>query len=350
MRSGISFPIYFALGHFTPQIWGDAIAYNLAYLQPRQLHTDSRVLPIFDIDSRLYFNHYLQIGSRSFIQTLEPHFFYLYVPYQNQDRLPNFDTVLLPFSFEQLFTVNQYTGDDRLQNANQVTFTLTSNLLDANSGHTLLSTNIGFIYYIENQRVCPTDRCCMLPDYHFSAIAGELMLRPVLHWSLSGSLAWDPYLEQTNNTSVTLMYQNLGKYIGISCFCSTKNNHITLSPITPSDNLFKQNIGQFILSTTWSIFRKWSTTGYWDYNVSQNHVDNYSIGVQYDTCCWTLSFITRRSYTGSTLRVKGSLQNVYDTAYFVQLQLKGLSNFSTSPVSTSRASNVTNNELFNYER
>ena len=80
--------------------------------------------------------------------------------------IPNFDTSLLPFSFEQLFSLNQYTGDDRLQNANQVTFALTSNLLDANSGDALLSANIGFIYYIENQRVCLTDGCT-LPNYHF---------------------------------------------------------------------------------------------------------------------------------------------------------------------------------------
>ena len=351
VRSGVSFPVYFALGHFIPQIWGDAIGYNLAHLQPGQLHTASRVLPIFDIDSQLYFDHYLQIRSRSFIQTLEPHFFYLYVPYQNQDRLPNFDTVLLPFSFEQLFAINQYTGDDRLQNANQITVTLTSNLLDVNSGDTLLSTNIGFIYYIENQRVCLTDGCCTLPNYHFSAIAGRLIFRPVLHWSLSGSLAWDPYLEQKNNTSLALTYQNWRKYVGVSyVFVRQKHNYVALNPITYPGNLFKKNIGQFILSTTWPIFRKWNVTSYWDYNVSQDHIDNYSIGVQYDTCCWTLSFITRHSYTGSTLNIKSNLQSVYDTAYFIQLQLKGLGNFGTLPISTSGVSNVINNRFFDYAR
>ena len=351
MRSSVSFPIYFASGHFIPQIWGDAIAYNLAYLQQGQLHTASRILPIFDIDSGLYFDHYLQIGSRSFIQTLKPHFLYLYVPYQNQDRLPNFDTVLLPFSFEELFALNQYTGDDRFQNANQVTFALTSNLLDANSGDALLSANIGFIYYIENQRVYLTDGC-PLPSYHFSPIIGELTFHLVPQLSLSGSLAWDPYLEQAHNTSVTLTYQSGGKYIGARyVFIRQNNNPIALSPVAPPGNLLRQNIAQFTLSTTWPIFRKWSATNYWDYNITQDHIDNYSIGVQYDTCCWTLSVVTRRSYTGSTLSANGSLHNVYDTAYFVQFQLKGLGDFGTPPpISTSSVFNVSNSRLFDCAR
>ena len=352
IRSGVSFPVYFTSGHFIPKVYGDAIAYSLAHLRPGQLRTASRVLPIFNIDSRLYLDHYLQIGSRSFIQTLEPRFFYLYVPYQNQDRLPNFDTILLPFSFEQLFAVNQYTGDDRLQNTNKVAFALTSNLLDANSGDNLMSANIGFIYYIENQRVCLTGGC-MLPNYRFSPVVGELVFHPVPRWSLSGSLAWDPYLEQTNNTCITLTYQNWGKHIDASyIFIRQNNSSIALSPILPPSNLSKQNIGQFTLSMTWPIVRKWSATGYWDYNVSQDHTDNYSIGVQYDTCCWTLSFVTRRSYRGkeSILSNNGSFQNVYDTAYFVQLELKGLGDFGTPLISTTSMSNVINNGPFGYAR
>ncbi|MFW0073070.1 MAG: LPS-assembly protein LptD [Coxiella-like endosymbiont] len=347
MRSGVSFPIYFALGHFIPQIWWDAIGYNLTHLQPGQLHTASRVLPIFDIDSRLYFNNYLKIGSHSFIQTLEPRFFYLYVPYQNQERLPNFDTVLLPFSFEQLFAVNQYTGDDRIQNANQVTFTLTSNLLDTNSGDAILSANTGFIYYIKNQRVC-LDKCCTLPKkYYFSDIVAKLVFRPILHWSLSGSLAWDPYLGKTNNTSVTLTYQNWGKYIGVSyVFVGQKRNYITLTPAIPQGNLFKQNIGQFIFSAAWSVFKRWNTTSYWNYNIGQDHIDNYSIGVQYDTCCWALSFITQRSYIGSRLGIKSNLQNVYDTNCFIQFRLKGLGDFGASSISSSGIYNMINNRPF----
>ena len=351
-RSGVSFPIYFSLGHFIPQIWWDAIGYNLTHLQPGQLHTASRALPIFDIDSRLYLNHYLQIGSRSFIQTLEPRFFYLYVPYKNQEKLPNFDTTLLPFSFEQLFDVNQYTGDDRLQNANQVVFALTSNLLDTKSGNTILTTNAGFIYYIENQRVC-LDRCCMLAKkYHFSAIAAKLTLCPVLHWSLSGNLAWDPYLGRMSNTSITLTYQNWGKYIGVNyVFFRQKNSYITLTPTLPQSNLFKRNIGQFIFSTVWPVFKRLSVSSCWNYNISQDHIDNYSIGVQYHTCCWTLSFVTRRSYISSILSVKSSLQNVYDTAYLVQLQLKGLGNFDTPSMSTGNVLyNVINNGLFDCAR
>ena len=39
----------------------------------------------------------------SFIQTLEPRLYYLYVPFRDQSRLPNFTTAEMDFTFTQLF-------------------------------------------------------------------------------------------------------------------------------------------------------------------------------------------------------------------------------------------------------
>ncbi|ACJ21128.1 LPS-assembly protein LptD [Coxiella burnetii] len=348
MRPGISFPFYFASGYIIPQLWADATAYNITHFQPGQAHTSSRLLPIFDIDSGLYFDRNFHLGHRSFIQTLEPRFFYLYVPYQNQDRFPNFDTVLLPFSFEQLFALNQFTDNDRLQNANQASFALTSRVLDAQNGSPILTANVGFIYYLENQRVCLTPGCTP-SNYHYSPIIGELTFYPFPYWSFTGSLAWDPNLGQTNNTSVELAYNNGGKKADIRYLFVHGNEDSIVTPTTliVPGNAYSQNTNHVISSGAWPLLKKWNAVGYWDYNITERRTDVYSIGVQYNTCCWALSFSIRRTYAGLKVDPNGALQRQYDTAYGFELQLKGLGNLGTAPISTVTVLDAMNNGVSN---
>ena len=332
VRPGVSFPIYFSSGYMISQLWADATHYNIMHFQRGQTHTASRLLPIFGIDSGLFFDRTFYFWDRTFIQTLEPRFFYLYVPYQHQDRFPNFDTVLLPFSFEQLFGLNQFTGNDRLQNANQASVAITSQITDAKNGNPILIANIGFIYYIENQRVFLKSNCAP-PNYHFSPIIGELIFFPAPHWFLTSSLALDPNLVQTNNISVQLDYNNERKKVGIHYVFVHWNEDSIVKPTTiiASVNTYSQNINQLILTSFWPLLKKYGTTGYWDYNVTQHRTDIYSIGIQYDSCCWALSFSIRRAYAGLVPDPNGSCKKQYDTTFGFKLQLKGLAAFGTTP-------------------
>ena len=56
--------------------------------------------------------------------------YYVYIPYRDQIRLPNFDSSDMDFNFAQLFTDNQFAGSDRINNANQLTAALTSGVLE----------------------------------------------------------------------------------------------------------------------------------------------------------------------------------------------------------------------------
>ena len=325
-RSGVSFPMYFSSSYFIPQIWADATVYNIIYFRSRQMCVLSRLLPILDVDSGFYLDRSFHLGYREFVQTLESRFFYLYVPYQNQDRLPNFDTVLLPFSFEELFALNQFTGDDRLQNANQASFALISQILDSQNSSTILTINIGFIYYLENQKV-HFESSYIHPNYHFSPIISELILYPISNWLLTGSLAWDPNTKETNNTSVHLDYNNEGKKIGI-CYIfvhENENSIVVPNSVILSDKVYgNQNTNQLALMGAWSLFKQWSTTGYWDYNITKNRTDLYSIGVQYNACCWTIRFSIRHTYEGFIPYPTGSLYKKYDTTFGLEFHLKGL--------------------------
>jgi LPS-assembly protein len=343
LRPGLSFPVNFASAYFMPQIWADMTAYNVEHLQPGQTSSADRTLPIADIDTGLYFDRDFLVRGNEYIQTLEPRIFYLFVPFQNQNALPNFDTVLLPFSFEQLFSLNGFTGDDRLQNANQISWALTSRILNAETGASVLTANIGGIYYFALPRVClSTD--CNVPVYQFSPIVGELIYSPGNPWSISSSVAWDPNTQQTNNAAANINYNRNGEgtHIASLGYLFVKGNGASIVPgfISQNNSIYSNNTNQITASIAWPIVKEWSLLGFWDYNITFSRTDTYFGGLQYDTCCWSFRFVTQRSFIGYVTNTNGNIQNSYDSSYYVQLQLKGLGDFGTANTDTLLAGSI----------
>ena len=111
------------------------------------------MLPITSVDSGLVFERDASFFGRSYVQTLEPRAYYVYIPHRRQDQIPAFDTAIDDFNFSQLFTENRYLGSDRIGDANQITLAATTRLLDPVSGEERFRAAIGQRYYFENQRV-----------------------------------------------------------------------------------------------------------------------------------------------------------------------------------------------------
>ena len=77
---------------------------------------------------KLYFEKY--IGDKYY--TLEPEAYLLYVPVGNQDENPIFDTGLKALKYS-LFSENKFYGEDRINDAKQMTLALTHRIIDENS-------------------------------------------------------------------------------------------------------------------------------------------------------------------------------------------------------------------------
>src|SRR4029453_5006833 len=91
--------------------------------------------------------------DQHYVQTLEPRAYYVYVPFRDQSKAPVFDTAIDDFNFAQLYTPNRYLGNDRINDANQITLGLTSRLLDPVTGAERLRVSIGERFYFAEQRV-----------------------------------------------------------------------------------------------------------------------------------------------------------------------------------------------------
>jgi LPS-assembly protein len=307
VRPGITLPFDSASGYFTPSFYIDNTDYMVRHPFNWQSHNRARTLPIVDVDTGLYFNRNVHWEKSDYIQTLQPEAFYLYVPYQDQDDIPNFDTYLLPFSFNTLFNLNRFTGNDRLQNANQLSLGVSSRIINSDTGAEKLKLDLGAIYYFTRPKVCLTPNCTASTN-NMSPIIGDATFYPSTHWSSTATWAWDPNTRQTNNAGFKLNYRR-------------DNSHLFSLGYEFINETDSPQYSDLTAGASWPISYHWGAVGYTYYNVSQHRPDSYYLGVQYHTCCWTLRLIAQRQYTGNSLV---SQKNEYKTAYYVQLQLNGL--------------------------
>ena len=139
----VSYPIRSAFGYITPKIGVHHTLYNLDATGTSPESSPDRTLPILSMDSGVVFDRQMGLGGERFTQTLEPRLFYVYVPFRDQSNLPNFDSAKTDFSFAQMLNENRFSGHDRINDANQLTFALTSRLIESGTGRERLRLAVG---------------------------------------------------------------------------------------------------------------------------------------------------------------------------------------------------------------
>lgn len=323
LRPTFTRPINWVSGYLTPGISVDSTTYHVTRPLAGQETDSTRNLPIIDIDSGLYFNRHFHWGKKHYTQTLEPRLFYLYVPFENQNHYPIYDTQLLPFTYAQLFARDSFTGYDRLQNANQINIGMTSRFLGNDGVTEYLKMSLGMGYFISHPRICLTAVCTAL-NPRFTPLVTELTYHPNPRWSIVGGFSWDTQLSQTNNAQVNVNYNNNGRYIIGGGYTFLQGQ-----PLLPGYPTTLQNANTSIYNfhLAWPLNKKWSALGYLYYNATENRSESYFAGLQYDICCFSFRFIVDRTYLG-VLPVNSGAQNIrqYSTNYMVQIQFKGIGN------------------------
>ncbi|MEY2854792.1 MAG: hypothetical protein RL030_1924, partial [Pseudomonadota bacterium] len=180
---------YEGAGYFLrPAVAFQATQYHLSDTAPGQDSSPLRTVPMASVDAGLLFER--PVGSRASRRlTLEPRLLYLYVPYRNQDALPVFDTGVPDLNWVQLFRTNRYVGLDRVGDANQVSFGVTSRLFASDSGTRYLAATLGQTLYFDAPRVRLPDEPPR--DRDVSDLIAQLELRAFENWSVDLDLQWN---------------------------------------------------------------------------------------------------------------------------------------------------------------
>lgn len=309
----------------------------------------NRLIPRAYVDSGLTFERdNAHLFGHAMRQTLEPRLYYLYVPYSNQSQFPAFDSAYMIFNSDQLFRTNRFSGFDRISDANQLAYAVTTRWLSPNTGQEKASLTAGQLRYFASRKVqlCYTEtgQCTDSPLFlgytsptaTWSPIALKAAYNLNAAWFASSDYVWDPTTSATNNANVNLRYQpSSERILGLGYSYLVSGNLLGLplgSPITsPVNPVLNQVSGtplnQITGSYAWPLTEHWSTLGVYSYNLSERYDMLTFFGVQYDSCCWAARLIGGRTF--KSLGLNSTLPQYNNNVYF-QILLKGLGSVANS--------------------
>lgn len=301
----VSLPLENSFGFIRPRIGLHYTKYDLnmpAFPGANDKHLD-RSVPIFSLDSGVVLERDTALGGENFIQTLEPRVFYTYIPYRNQQLLPNFDSAEMDFSFAQLFMERRFSGEDRINDANEITLAVSSRLIHSATGNERLRFSAG-------QRIRFSDRRVLLTSPQITKAGSDFIAE--LSGNLTQHIKTDAGIQLNQNN---LLVEKIRT--GISY-------NPAPGQIINAGYRFTRNIlKQIDLSTQWPIAKRWQGFAAMNYSLRDEKLLAGLLGLEYNACCWSLRLVASRFTTAT----QSSSTNI-----FIQLELNDLMRIGTNPI------------------
>lgn len=310
----LSLPMQTAAFYVTPKVGVHNTQYSLEQQAAGTPSALSRSVPIVSVDSGMTFERDAKVFGRDLVQTLEPRLYYLNVPYRDQSQIPVFDTGVADFNFAQIFSENTFTGGDRIADANQATFALSSRLINPSSGAELSRVAVGQRWYFRDQLVTlpgVAPRTGHVADY-LGAFSAQLNPRT----SFDSGVQYNPRDKHLERFNVGLRYlPETGRILNASYRFNRDQALLTGTPT---------GLRQIDVSGQWPLGWGWSAVGRYNYSIKDKRLIENVLGMEYTEACWALRFVVQSvaTTTGQT-----------STGFFMQLQLNGFSSLGSNPIS-----------------
>jgi LPS-assembly protein len=265
--------------------------------------TLSRGLPVASLDAGLVFER--ETGNAdTYLQTLEPRILYVNVPFEDQSMLPVFDTIVPDFNLVQLFRKYQFVGPDRISDTDQLSFGVTTRLIDSGTGRERLSATLGQTRYLTPQRVAlpgETPNESSESDY-----LAEVSVNLRETWNLDVGYQWNSQTDRTARAETRLEYR-------------PQNDRLFGFGYRYRRGLLEQGD----LSVVWPVTERWRVIGQYSYSLLEEEPLDQFLGWEYEACCWRLRMIGRQFVSRTTGET--------DSSFSIQLELKGLTSRTLSP-------------------
>lgn len=300
-----SLPLQTSYAYVTPKV-GMHLTHYMLDRNTTALPDSTRTLPTFTTQAGLIFERDASIGGGRYIQTLEPRLFYVYIPYRDQSRIPNFESGLLDINFASIFSENQFSGHDRINDANQVTLGASSRFINRDTGVERLRAVLAQRFYFQPQRVTvpgvpPRSNQSSRSDL-LAALSGTV----AAHWVADAGWQYNTDLSLTQKFNVGVRYQpQAGKILNL---------------------VYRNTIGslkQTDISTQWPLTPQWTMLARWNYSLQDKRTLEALGGIEYNGGCWALRVVGHRFATATQQT---------STSIFVQLELNGVSRIGSSPL------------------
>jgi len=286
----------------TPAVTLDYTQYELKDTLPGQITDPHRTVPIGSLDMGMVLERNMR-GSSNRIQTLEPRLLYVHVPHQNQDDLPVFDTITPDLNLVSLYRKNRFLGVDRIADTDQVSFGITSRMLDLSSGKELMTATIGQTRYLSESGVT-------LPGESFVSEATSdyiAEIRFLMFDNINFDLGhqWGEKDSGTTQSQARLQYRPAGNKI-----------------LNLAYRFRRDSLEQGDLSWSWPVASQWNFVGRYNFSFREDRALEQFYGIEYESCCWGLRLVSRRHIS--------TRDGTRDSSIGLQLVLKGMSSIGTA--------------------
>ena len=298
----ISKPIENSFGFITPKFGLHHTGYMLnRSTQNIPEKNISRTIPIMSLDSGLTATRETKIFGEGFSQTLEPRLFYVYIPHKDQSHIPIFDSGIQGFSFARVFSENKYSGNDRVNDANRLTMSLSSRLIDENTGVERFRVAVAKQVHLTRPKVGVVANPKRNSDIVF-AVRGKIT--PAL--SATHSMQIDHSKSRTDVMRSIISYQpEIGKVLNLGY------------------RYTRGVLAQYDISGQWPITKRLRVVARKNYSLRDTRDLNELIGLEYNACCWTVRFVAQKLRTSNTRT---------NTTFFLQLELGGIMQIGSDPL------------------
>ncbi|MCB4810476.1 LPS assembly protein LptD [Methylovorus menthalis] len=306
----VSLPMARPYGYITPKIGLHYTSYGLQNTEytlgsvSGNYESTNRSLPIVSLDSGLFYDRQVRVVKNMYTQTLEPRLYYVYIPYRDQSMLPVFDSSESDLSMSTLFLENQFNGNDRINNANQITLAVTSRMIDSRTGEQRLAATIGQRFYFADQKVGVPGANLRTGDS--SDIVTALTAKLLNKWSLDTAWQFNTDRSRTTKANIGARYNpEPGKVLNIGY------------------RYTEDRLEQINLSSQWPLGNGWYGLGRWNYSLRETRPIEGLAGIEYNAGCWQARTVLQRVSTATASA---------NYAFFIQLELGGLASIGSNPL------------------
>jgi len=301
----LSVPLQTSYAYVNPKI-GLHVTHYALDKDTTTLPDSTRTLPIFSAESGVLFDRDTSIFGKRYTQTLEPKLYYVYIPYRDQSQMPNFESGVQDVNFATLFAENQFSGQDRINDANQLTVGISSRFVNRENGVEALRGGIAQRFYFQSQRVTvpgvqPRSSQSSTSDL-LTAVSGTIFP----HWTADVGWQYNTDVNQTQRLNGSVRYQpRPGKVLNASY-------RETINSVRQTD-----------ISAEWPLTGKWTAVGRWNYSLLDSRTLEALAGFEYNGGCWVFRVVGHRLATAT---------QAASTSFFVQLELNGVSKIGSNPL------------------
>ncbi len=303
----IALPLQTPYAFFKPKMGMHYTRYDVDPSSTTDRNPD-RSVPIFSAEGGLVFERDTTIRGREYLHTLEPKLFYVYIPYRDQSRLPNFDSTAADINFATIYSENQFAGQDRINDANQLTLGVQSRLIDPQSGIEQLRVGIAQRFYFQGQRVTLPGlpaRTQTSSDI-LAALSGQVAPNLIAE----AGVQYNHEFNQTRKLALGARYQpDVGKVLNVG-YRFTRD--------------LLENVD---VSAQWPIARGWSGVGRVNYSLRDGRIAEGLAGIEYNGGCWVARVVMHNVAVGT---------GDSSRAIFLQLELNGVARVGSNPLEVLR--------------